>query len=151
MLGSPHCFRPAVDFGQCLQTRPPAITSWLVCPQIGPRNAKWMRDDEFDICGDNAPVRGEAMEIRSWVFLEWGHQSQHRTTNVGPFKRNMISNFFFCEGETFLLRMPDQHDFPCPLWKWETFSSKMPDHPWNYFSDHLWKGFRKLRNVMKLM
>ena len=34
--------------------------------------------------------------------------------------------------------------------KW-FFSSKMPDHLWNYFSDHLSNDFREVQNVVKFM
>ena len=47
-----------------------------------------------------------------WVFLEWGHQNQHRTANVGPSKRNMICHIFRVEGKNFL-----------------NSSIKMPNHP----------------------
>ena len=35
------------------------------------------------------------------VFLEWGHQNQHRTAHVGPSKGNMISHIFFMISQIF--------------------------------------------------
>ena len=60
----------------------------------------------------------------SWVFLEWGHRNQHRTTNVGPFKCNMISHIFFCKGEMFLRMFQIEHDVPHPLCKREVLPRK---------------------------
>ena len=39
--------------------------------------------------------------VVNWVFLEWGHQNQHRTSSVGPCKRKMISHIFFVKGKSF--------------------------------------------------
>ena len=68
------------------------------------------------------------VQLVGWVFLEWGHKNQHRTTNVGPSKRSMISHIFFVKG-VFSWQMPD-HPFCRIFFVKGNVSSKIPDHLW---------------------
>ena len=81
---------------------------------------------------------------KSCVLSEWGRQNQHRTAHAGSSTRNMISHIFFVKGTCFFenARLPF---FP------RNVSSKIPDHPWNEVSDHLWHDSREGRNVVKFM
>ena len=55
--------------------------------------------------------------------LEWVHQNQHRTTNVGPFQRNVISQIFF-EVLMFFENARPSFFLPHPLYEGEMFLRK---------------------------
>ena len=81
------------------------------------------------VCG--YPLSRYTCRATRWVFLEWGHQNQHRTGHVGPSRVNMISHIFPC----FLEPAFSLFENARSSLKWSFSLQKMQAHLWNDLSD----------------
>ena len=60
-----------------------------------------------------------------WVFLEWGHQNQHRNSKIWAHStKNMVSRIFFVISKMFLPNMPDHLFSPHFLCEGDMFLRK---------------------------